>query len=82
LSCRTVSDPILKNIDEIEAINLTNNPTRDYSPVFSPDGSKIAFVTNRDGNEEIYIIDIDGSGQTNLFYIPDGEHGQIFQPIK
>jgi hypothetical protein len=33
---------------------------------FSPDGSKIAFVYDRDGNGKIYIINIDGSGQTRL----------------
>jgi len=30
------------------------------------DGSKIAFVSVRDGNYEIYIMNVDGSGQTNL----------------
>jgi len=39
----------------------------DISPAFSPDGSKIAFATNRDdGNWEIYLMDADGSNQVNL----------------
>jgi Tol biopolymer transport system component len=29
-------------------------------PALSPDASKIAFVTNQDGNEEIYVMDADG----------------------
>ena len=33
---------------------------------FSPDGSKIAFYSNRDGNYEIYVMNADGSEQTNL----------------
>ncbi|MBE3114579.1 MAG: PD40 domain-containing protein [Actinobacteria bacterium] len=33
---------------------------------FSPDGSNIAFVSDRDGNGEIYIMNIDGSEQVNL----------------
>lgn len=33
------------------------------SQAWSPDGSKIVFVSNRDGNEEIYTINSDGSGQ-------------------
>jgi Tol biopolymer transport system component len=35
-------------------------------PSFSPDGQKIAFVSNRDGNHEIYVVNIDGTGLTNL----------------
>jgi len=33
---------------------------------FSPDGSKIAFESSRDGSYEIYIMNLDGSGQTRL----------------
>lgn len=31
-----------------------------YFPALSPDGSKIAFTSNRDGNEEIYVMNVDG----------------------
>jgi TolB protein len=54
------------NIDGNGKINLSNNIADDYSPVFSPDGSKIAFMSRRDGNPEIYIMNADGSGQMNL----------------
>jgi TolB protein len=30
-------------------------------PVFSPDGTRIAFSSNRDGNNEIYVMNADGS---------------------
>jgi TolB protein len=37
------------------------NPQRqNYLPVYSPDGSKIAFTSNRDGNPEIYVMNRDG----------------------
>ena len=35
-------------------------------PTWSPDGSKIAFHSTRDGNNEIYVMNADGSGQTRL----------------
>ena len=33
---------------------------------FSPDGSKIAFESSRDGNTEIYVMNKDGSSLINL----------------
>ena len=38
----------------------------DFAPSYSPDGSKIAFYSRRDGNNEIYIMNADGSSQTRL----------------
>jgi Tol biopolymer transport system component len=35
-------------------------------PSWSPDGQKIAFASERDGNREIYIMNPDGSDQTRL----------------
>jgi TolB protein len=32
-----------------------------FLPVFSPDGTRIAFSSNRDGNNEIYVMNADGS---------------------
>ena len=38
----------------------------DMSPSWSPDGNKITFYSNRDGNSEIYVMNADGTGQTRL----------------
>lgn len=46
--------------------NLTNNAAEDYCPRWSPDGKSIFFCSNRDGNGRIYIMNGDGSNQTNL----------------
>jgi TolB protein len=46
--------------------NLTNTLTNEYSPAWSPDGSRIVFYSNRDGNSEIYRMNADGSNQVNL----------------
>ena len=42
------------NADGSEQTRLTNSSGYDGVPVWSPDGSKIAFQSNRDGNYEIY----------------------------
>jgi len=44
---------------------LTTNPD-DTAPAWSPDGGKIAFMSDRDGNWEIYVINVDGSGLLRL----------------
>ena len=41
--------------------NLTNRNEQDFSPTWSPDGRKIAFVSNRNAQPGIYIMNIDGS---------------------
>ena len=46
--------------------NRTNNAALDASPAWSPDGSKIAFASNRDGNIEVYTMNANGTGQTNI----------------
>ena len=35
-------------------------------PVWSPDSTRIAFHTERQGNIDIYMMNADGSGQKNL----------------
>ena len=46
---------------------LSHNPTSDYSPAWSPDGTTIAFASDRDGDpNEIYLIDADGSNQVRV----------------
>ncbi len=45
---------------------LTNNPGIDSSATFSPDGSQIAFVSDRFGSPQIWLMSSSGSGQTRL----------------
>lgn len=54
------------NADGTGQFRLTNNAATEEYPAWSPDGSKIAFDTNRDGNPEIYVMNADGTGQTNI----------------
>jgi ABC-type sugar transport system substrate-binding protein len=51
--------------DGKDPVNLSNNPADDWDPAWSPEGSQIAFVSNRengkDGGQFIYVMRADGS---------------------
>ena len=54
------------NIDGSDERHLNRNPHDCYSPVISPDGQTIAFVSARDGDIEIYLMDAAGSNERQL----------------
>ncbi|MDP6548834.1 MAG: hypothetical protein QF659_02020, partial [Dehalococcoidia bacterium] len=45
---------------------LTNSSAQDYDPAWSPDGTKIAFKSYRDGPAELYVMNTDGSNIVRL----------------
>jgi Tol biopolymer transport system component len=47
-------------------VQLTGGPGRNFEPSWSPDGQRIAFTSDRDGNSEIYVMDADGANPTRL----------------
>jgi TolB protein len=49
-------------------------------PVISPDGSKIAFMSDRDGEYYVYIMDIDGGNQRRISNAPGEEDGHTWSP--
>ena len=46
--------------------NLTNHPAYDSDPDWSPDRTKIAFVSDRNGGNQIYVMDADGKNPIRL----------------
>ena len=40
--------------DRAKAVQLTDGPSMDHGAAWAPDGSKILFVSDRDGHEDIY----------------------------
>ena len=64
---------------------LTDNDVIDWSPAWSPDGRRIAFVSERDwdrdiGGIEIYVMGADGSDVTRLTGNDDDEWAPAWSP--
>jgi dipeptidyl aminopeptidase/acylaminoacyl peptidase len=69
------------DVESMSYTNLTAHPGNDYDPSWSPDGSNLVFVSDRDGSPEVYRIDADGKNAVRLssltfashpMYSPDG----------
>jgi dipeptidyl aminopeptidase/acylaminoacyl peptidase len=68
---------------DVGQMRLTNDAGHDYEPSWSLDSNLIAFVSERDGNPEIYVMNADGTNQQRLTkndfadktpaFSPDGE---------
>jgi len=70
----------IMNSDGSEQIQLTHNDKADGHPDWSPDGSKIVFVSWRDGNDEIYIMNADGSNPRRLTDNPASDNDPDWSP--
>lgn len=63
-----------------QEINLTKHSARDWAPSWSPDGRSIVFVSDRDGNPEIFVMDADGSNPRNLTRDPGFDSAPAWSP--
>ena len=57
------------NADGSGTVRLTNIAGNNREPAFSPDGSKIAFASSRTGKRNIFIMNADGTNQTQLTFL-------------
>ncbi len=50
-------------------VRVTNDPANDEAPKWSPDGSRIAFISDRSGDgPEVYVMNADGSNVVRLTF--------------
>jgi Tol biopolymer transport system component len=49
------------NADDRTTNNQLTSSLLNFSPQWSPDGQWITFVSNRDGNREIYVMSVTGA---------------------
>jgi Tol biopolymer transport system component len=73
------------NADGANRQQVTADSADDITPVWSPDGQRVAFVSQRDGNREIYIVDsrslsAGGAGMVNLTQHPAEDWTPAWSP--
>lgn len=56
--------------DGSNPVRLTSHPADEHDPIISPDGSKIAYTANYDGNSDVFVIDIRGGEPQRLTWHP------------
>lgn len=59
---------------------LTSSPGADVNPAWSPDGRRIAFASDRDGDREIYVMDVDGKNVVRLTNSPTPDYQPTWSP--
>jgi dipeptidyl aminopeptidase/acylaminoacyl peptidase len=68
-------------IDGNSHTQMTRGPGKDQSPRWSPDGARLAFVSDRAGSPKLHVLAADGGeaaplgtiGVSNLRWMPDGK---------
>ncbi|MEW6220828.1 MAG: PKD domain-containing protein [Thermodesulfobacteriota bacterium] len=66
------SDIYLMREDGTGLRPFITDPAADFAPAFSPDGARLAFISDRDGEYAVYIVNSDGSG---LHMVPNSGYG-------
>jgi len=68
------------NSDGNGLINLTNHSATDQSPAWSPNGNKIAFISDREGSLDIHKMNSDGNNVMRLTSDPGHEVDVSWSP--
>src|SRR5258708_3879559 len=70
----------LADADGKNARRLTAHQGLESNPVFSPDGSLLAFNAQYEGNTDVYTVPVSGGSPTRLTYRPAADYVRGFTP--
>jgi Tol biopolymer transport system component len=68
------------NTDGTSVAQVTDDRGTDSLPSWSPDGTALAFGSDREGNLEIYLIAADGTGERRLTDDPAEDGDPAWSP--
>jgi TolB protein len=77
---RPTADIYLKRVDSRVVTQLTNDPAEDATPTLSPDGSRVAFSSNRAGSWDIYVMPASGGRAMQVTNDPAPELNPSWSP--
>jgi TolB protein len=73
-------DLYVKAVEGIAVTQLTSDPNSDTQPIFSPDGTRVAFASDRSGNWDIWVIDVAGTHPIQVTDSPGDELHPSWSP--
>lgn len=84
-SAHTHEDPwnpylFIMDPDGSNPLLLTLSEERAHSPALSPDGAKIAYISDGFGTQDLFIMNADGTGKTQLTFTDAVESNPQFSP--
>jgi Tol biopolymer transport system component len=65
---------------QLPGSRLTSDPGNDLRPVWSPDGSLIAYFTDHEGSHDIWVMDADGGNKKQLTEGPSDDRRPSWSP--
>lgn len=77
---RETADIYIKQIDGRTITQLTADPAHDVMPAISPDGKRIAFASDRNGNWDIYLMSTSGGQAVQVTSDPADELHPSWSP--
>ncbi|WP_078548293.1 alpha/beta hydrolase family protein [Litchfieldia alkalitelluris] len=75
-----ISHIFIGDIESGQVTQWTFGDVRDTSPKWSPDGKNLAFVSNRSGKSQIYLLNADGGEAQQLTNCKHGARNLVWSP--
>lgn len=66
--------------DGKDSLRITDSESNETSPVWSPDGSRFVYVSERNGNRELYVMDTNGQNDRRLTNHPADDWMPVWSP--
>ncbi|MBN2240564.1 MAG: PD40 domain-containing protein [Dehalococcoidales bacterium] len=74
------ADYLIRATVEVNPQRVTSDPAEDRQPVWSPDGTRLAFTSDRAGNDDIWIMNANGTGLLQLTMDDAADYSPAWSP--
>ena len=73
-------DLYVSRADGSGVVNLSRHPADDYQPTWAPDGTRMVFTSERDGNPELYSAEVANASLARLTFNDAEDNRAAFSP--